>query len=178
MFADSAPARIGSAIAGVAAALVLGAAAAAETLPDPAGPVLLTVEGAIEATNGDGVARFDDAMLADLPQVTFTTSTIWTKERAVTFSGPALATVLEAAGATGNAVQARAINDYMVKFTRDDLTEAAPIVATRIDGKPYGIRENGPLWIVYPYDAGPEYQTELVYAQSIWQLVHLQVVDE
>ena len=70
---------------------------------------------------------------------------------------------------------ARAINDYVVEFDRDELTEEAPIVARMIDGEAFGIRENGPLWVVYPYDSGPEYQTELVYARSIWQLVELTV---
>jgi len=152
--------------------------AAAQDLPAPQGEVLLTIEGRIGATNEGDTALFDDAMLSELPQQTFTTTTIWTKDREVTFSGPSLADVLDAVDAQGSVVRARAINDYMVEFSRDELTDTAPIVANRIDGEPYGIRQNGPLWIVYPYDAGPEFQTELVYARSIWQLVHLRIEDE
>lgn len=153
----------------------LPAAALAGDLAAPEGPVLLTVTGAIGASNAPEGAVFDDAMLAALPQVSFTTTTIWTNDREVAFTGPTLASVLDAVGASGDAVSARAINDYVVEFDRDELTEEAPIVARMIDGEPFGIRENGPLWVVYPYDSGPEYQTELVYARSIWQLVELTV---
>lgn len=165
--------RTGSAIAWLLAALPVATQAA--DLPEPAGPVLLTVSGAVEASNAPEGAVFDDAMLAALPQVTFTTTTIWTNDREVEFTGPTLAAVLDAARAEGDIVLARAINDYIVEFDRDELTDEAPIVARRIDGEPFGIRENGPLWVVFPYDAGPEYQTELVYARSIWQLVELTV---
>lgn len=164
--------------AGAALAALLAVPAMADSLPSPEGPVLLTVEGRIGNANAGAKAEFDDAMLSALPQVTFTTQTIWTKDRAVTFSGPSLAAVLQAVDAQGNTIEARAINDYMVKFARSDLTETAPIVANRIDGQPFNVRANGPLWIVFPYDAGPEFQSELVYAQSIWQLVHLKIGDE
>lgn len=169
---------IRSALAGLLATAFASLPAAAQDLPAPQGEVLLTIEGEIAATNAGDAALFDDAMLSDLPQQTFTTTTIWTKDREVTFSGPSLADVLDAVDAQGSVIKARAINDYMVEFSRDELTDTAPIVANRIDGEPYGIRQNGPLWIVYPYDAGPEFQTELVYARSIWQVVHLRIEDE
>ena len=172
--------RITPALAGLLLALAaaLPVAARAADLAEPAGPVLLTVTGAIEETNTPAGAVFDDAMLAALPQVSFTTTTIWTKDREVAFTGPTLASVLDAVGATGDVVMARAINDYIVEFDRADLTQEAPIVARLIDGAPFGIRENGPLWVVYPYDTAPEYRTELVFARSIWQLVELTVEAE
>jgi hypothetical protein len=37
------------------------------------------------------------------------------------------------------------------------------------------VRDKGPLWIVYPYDAKPEYRQELIYSRSIWQLDHIEV---
>ena len=162
-------------------AMVLALAAAtarAEDLPAPTGEVLLTVSGAITETNGGDVASFDDAMLAALPQVSFTTSTIWTKDRQITFTGPTLASILEAAGAEGNRIRARAVNDYLVEFEAGEIGPEVPVVARLIDGSPFGIRDNGPLWVVYPYDAAPEYRSELVYARSIWQLVELIVEAE
>lgn len=175
----AAPLRFGP-VAGAALALAVLClpAAAQEPLPAPAGEVLLTIRGELTLGNTAEGAAFDDAMLAALPQVGFTTSTIWTKDRQVAFSGPALASVLDAAGATGGRIKARAINDYIVEFSRDELTDAAPIVARLIDGAPFGIRDNGPLWVVYPYDAAPEYRSELAYARSIWQLVELTVEAE
>jgi hypothetical protein len=37
------------------------------------------------------------------------------------------------------------------------------------------LREKGPLWIIYPFDSSPEYQTELIYSRSIWQLNRIEV---
>lgn len=157
---------------------VASAAAAPDALPAPGGEVLLTVRGDIARTNGDGIARFDDAMLATLPQVSFTTSTIWTKDRVLTFTGPTLSAILDAVGAEAGTVRARAVNDYVVEFTTGEIGPEVPVIARLIDGAPFGMRENGPLWVVYPYDAAPEYRSELVYARSIWQLVELTVEAE
>jgi hypothetical protein len=33
----------------------------------------------------------------------------------------------------------------------------------------------GPFWLVYNYDANPEFRTELIYARSIWQLARITV---
>ena len=38
-------------------------------------------------------------------------------------------------------------------------------------------RDKGPLWIVFPYDSGAEYQTELVFGWSIWQLATLTIAE-
>jgi hypothetical protein len=168
-------------VPGTALALLLAVApagAAPDALPAPTGEVLLTVGGDIARTNGDGIARFDDAMLATLPQVSFTTSTIWTKDRVITFTGPTLSAILEAVGAEAGTVRARAVNDYVVEFATGEIGSEAPVVARLIDGARFGLRENGPLWVVYPYDAAPEYRSELVYARSIWQLVELTVEAE
>jgi hypothetical protein len=32
------------------------------------------------------------------------------------------------------------------------------------------VREKGPLWIVYPYDKNEKFQTEEIYARSVWSL--------
>lgn len=164
--------------AAFATLLAVAAAQASDPLPAPTGEVLLSVTGAVTRTNAEGVALFDDAMLATLPQVSFTTSTIWTKDRKLTFTGPTLASILDAAGADGKTIRARAINDYVVIFDREEIGAETPIVARLIDGAPFGVRDNGPLWVVYPYDAAPEFRSELVYARSIWQLVELTVAVE
>lgn len=166
---------------GPALALLLAVApagAAPDALPAPTGEVLLTVGGDIARTNGDGIARFDDAMLATLPQVSFATSTIWTKDRVITFTGPTLSAILDAVGAEAGTIRARAVNDYVVEFATGEIGAEVPVVARLIDGARFGLRENGPLWVVYPYDAAPEFRSELVYARSIWQLVELTVEAE
>lgn len=162
-------------IAGLGAATVIGLPGTAQTtLAKPQGKVLLTVRGQIGVTNTGDTAEFDDDMLGALPQVEFATSTIWTtgEQR---FSGPSLRSVLDLVDARGTSVSAEAANAYSVDLPNRVIEDAAPILARRIDGKPFGLRDRGPLWLVYPYDSHERFRTEAAYAQSIWQLVALTV---
>lgn len=126
---------------------------------------------------GDGstLHHFTDADLMALPQVEFATSTIWTDTVAM-YSGPTLASVLDAAGAADGRLVMTAINDYKVEMPRSIVEPAAPIIANRIDGKPFGIREKGPLWLMFPFDSDSRYQSEEVYSFSIWQLTQIRVL--
>ncbi|MDP3196180.1 oxidoreductase [Tabrizicola sp.] len=112
------------------------------------------------------------AELEALPQVQFETTTGWT-EGSARYSGPRLSEVLALAGLSEQAVEATAANDYSVIMDRDLIGPIYPIIALRINGKPFGKRELGPLWVIYPYDLLPEYRSERVFAASIWQLVSL-----
>ena len=137
--------------------------------PEPTGEVLLTISGDIDKSNGDGGARFDRAMLEALPAVTFRTSTIWT-EGVSEFTGVSLHDLMSAVGVTEGKLAATAINDYAVEIPLSDATENGPIVAYEMNGAPMSVRSKGPLWIVYPFDSNPKYQTEVIYSRSIWQL--------
>jgi hypothetical protein len=115
-------------------------------------------------------------MLDALPQEEFTTSTIWT-DGTLQFSGPPLAEVLRAVGASGPRIAAKAINDYTVDIPAAEIGPRFPILATRINGQPFGVREKGPIWIVYPYDADSSFRTETAYGRSVWQLAVLTLAD-
>ena len=157
---------------------VLAATAApalAEGLAAPTGTPLLTVSGAIAQTNAAGAAVFDRAMLEAMAPTTFATSTIWTEGTSV-FTGVLLADLLEAVGAEGTTLRAVALNDYGVEIPVSDAVEGGPIVAYARDGAAMGVRDKGPLWIVYPYDSTPAYRTEVIYSRSIWQLHAVEVL--
>lgn len=141
------------------------------------GQVLLTIDGDIARTNQGDEAIFDQALLDALPQGEFATSTIWTKEVQV-FSGPTLQGLLNYVGAGPGDVRAKAINDYAISLPRTEVMQDTPIIATRIDGMPFSVREKGPLWIVFPYDRHPRFRTELIYAISVWQLASLTINPE
>jgi hypothetical protein len=162
----------------VARALTLGSAlfvATAATALEPAeGEILLTVTGAIGETNAGDAAQFDLAMLAGLDTVTVETTTIWT-EGVQTFEGVELVDLLAAIEAGGANLRAIAHNDYAVDIPVADAVEGGPIVAFLRNGEPMSLREKGPLWIVYPFDSSPDYQTEQIYARSIWQLDRIEV---
>lgn len=77
--------------------------------------------------------------------------------------------------ANGPQLRMIAANDYSVMMPCSEIGVEIPIVANRIDGEPFSVRDKGPLWVVFPYDASPNYRTEPVYAYSIWQLVDIEV---
>lgn len=110
-----------------------------------------------------------------LPQSSFTTSTIWTDD-AVEFSGVMLAEVLKEIDANGAEVELVALNDYRVKMPFTVVSETAPLVATRMNGATMAVRDKGPYWIVFPYDSDPEFQTEITYSRSVWQLSAINVL--
>ena len=155
----------------VAALLVAGSARA---LPPPKGKVVLSLVGALGQTNADGRADFDMAMLEALPQHSFTTTTPWFKD-ARRFSGPLLRDVLAAAGAKGTSLRAVALNDYKVDIPVEDALRHKVLMATRLDGQPMPVREKGPLFIIYPYDASADLRSERFYSRSAWQLRRLEI---
>lgn len=158
----------------VVSACALVFSAQAQTLDNPAGPVVLTIQGAISKTNQAGQARFDMKMLEKLPQKSFTTQTPWYPQP-VSFTGPLLRDVLAAAGAKGTKITAVALNDYKTEIPFDDATRHEVIVARLMNDRPMPVREKGPLFIVYPFDTKSELRTELYYNRSAWQLSTLQI---
>lgn len=148
--------------------------ATAADLAKPVGEVLLTVSGAIANTNGDGTAAFDIEMLKAMPVTTFTTKTTWT-DGEKKFTGVSMQALLAAVGASGTVAKSVALNDYAVEIPTSDAVADGPIVAYLMDDQPMKVREKGPLWIVYPFDAKPEYRTEATYAKSIWQLSRIEL---
>ncbi len=111
-----------------------------------------------------------------MPQVSFTTSTIWT-DGVVEFSGVPLKALLESVAADSTTVEMVALNDYKVAMPLAQLEDSAPIVATRMNGAVMSVRDKGPFWVVFPYDEDAKYQTETIYSYSIWQLNRLEAVD-
>lgn len=153
---------------------LLAAPVLASELPVPTGDVILTVTGA-SVTNTDGVAALDLAMLEDMGSTTIETSTIWT-EGTQTFEGVSLAVLIDHLGIEGETLSAVAINDYAVEIPTLDAVEGGPIIAYKMNGNVMSVRDKGPLWVIYPYDSDPAYQTEVIYSRSIWQLDRLDVV--
>lgn len=149
---------------------------AAANLPIPEGEVMLVVSGEISVTNVGDTAQFDREMMEQLGTVTIETTTIWT-EGLQSFTGVPLVRLMTAVGARGGTLSAMAINDYAVDIPAEDWTESGPLVTFLRNGETMSIRDKGPLWVVYPYDSNPDYQTEVIYSRSIWQLDRI-IVEE
>ncbi|MBA3324050.1 MAG: hypothetical protein H0T41_01795 [Rhodobacteraceae bacterium] len=170
----------------LALALALGAGAV-----HAGGPVLLTVTGAVENANRGAVdpahdklfvsnhVAFDRAMefdadtLAALPQATVRAD--FPKDgRIVSFTGPLLADVLAAAGATGATVTIQAMDGYAVEVASAAMTEKGAVVALARDGKPLGIGGFGPTQIVFPR-ADRADLAEMNDDWWAWQVYHIRV---
>jgi hypothetical protein len=111
-----------------------------------------------------------------LDQIEFTTNTIWLSGE-THFSGVSLKALLRQFAIKGNKIEMTALDGYAVSMPIADLEDNAPIISTRLNGKIIPIRENGPYWVVFPYDSDKKYQTEINFARSIWQLKHIRVMD-
>lgn len=150
-----------------------GTIASAEQLPEPTGPVLLTVSGQISNGNGDGAARFDREMLKNLDWRVVRTFTSFTKGEQG-FEGPSLSSVLAAVGADGDTLRATAINDYSVPIPAEHADAHDVILAMVWNGRQMRIRDKGPIWVVYPLDEATA-KTQRFDPEMIWQLNRIAV---
>ena len=150
--------------------------ASAASLAAPQGEVILTVTGNVKASNDGDAAKFDLAMLRELGPTTIETTTIWS-EGVQTFEGVSLDVVLDALGVEDGVLRATAINDYTVEIPVSDAVEGGPIIAYELNGAVMSVRDKGPLWVIYPYDAKSDYRSEVIYGRSIWQLDRIEVTD-
>ena len=150
--------------------------AMAEDLASPTGDVILTISGNVAMTNGGAITQLDLEMLEALEATKIETSTIWTTGLQV-FEGVSLAVLVKEFGVSGGTVRATAINDYTIEIPLTDAVAGGPIVAYRLNAEAMLVRNKGPLWIIYPYDAEVDYRSEVIYSRSIWQLDHIEAVD-
>jgi hypothetical protein len=183
-------------LAGIAAAgAALPLAAGAQQAKGLKSPALLTVTGAISKTNRgamdavldqmmakqklafDKGHAFDFASLAAMPAVTIR-PTLEYDNKQHELHGPLLATVLQAAGATGTKLAMRAVDGYAPAISVADAQKYRFIVATHLDGQPMPLGGFGPLWAVYEADKFPDMAAKPVdqrFALCPWGLYHIDV---
>ncbi|MEP1768139.1 MAG: oxidoreductase [Sulfitobacter sp.] len=165
------------ALAAIAAfSLADGMAASADGAAPLQADTILTVTGTSNTTANGDLYHFDREALMKLGLTTLKTTTIWT-EGIQTFEGVSLSAFAAALGVKTGTFRATAINDYTVEIPVSDAIQGGPIIAFKLNGDAMSVREKGPLWIVYPYDASAEYRTEVIYSRSIWQLDRIEVVE-
>ena len=181
------------ALASASASLPL--AGLAQSAKASTGPALLTVTGRIRQANRgpldpaldqmmakqklafDKARTFDFAELAALPAVTIEPTLEYDKKKHA-LSGPLLATVLQACGATGSKLAMRAIDGYAPVIGLADAQRYRFIVATHLDGRPMPLGGLGPLWAIYEADKFPDMAAKPVdqrFALCPWGLYHIDV---
>jgi hypothetical protein len=154
--------------------LLAAPAAAAARLPMPKGEVILTVRGRIAATNDGASARLDRDLLLAWGRDELRTTTPFT-DGVGTFGGVLASRLLDALGAGGSQLQARALNDYAVTIPIAELRAYPILLALDHDGRPLSVRERGPLWMIYPWSQHPELDDRVRRQRSIWQLTEIEV---
>jgi hypothetical protein len=154
---------------------LLPAQASAETPTSPPAEVILTVSGSLPGHPEGTVLSFDRAQLSALGEDSFVTNTIWT-DGPQTFEGVPLRALLDHLDVQTGQLRAVASNDYEVRLAVDDVRNSSALIAMSRNGRLLSLRDKGPLWVVYPYDSDQRYQSEVYFAQSIWQLEHVEVL--
>lgn len=143
-------------------------------LEPPAGPVILVVSGKIGQPNVGQEAHFDQAMLEALGQHETITRTPW-YDGVVRFSGPLGRAVLEAAGAEGENMRVVALNEYAATIPISDFENYDVIFAMQANGQALRVRDQGPLFVIYPFDQHPDLLNEEVLMRSVWQVARIDV---
>ncbi|NNU81385.1 molybdopterin-dependent oxidoreductase [Halovulum dunhuangense] len=131
---------------------------------------LLTLTGAVEGGRVE-ISREDlDAM----EWRELSTSTTVTDGRPL-FRGVLMRDILEHAGASGETVVARALNDYVIDIPISDFHAFDVLAALYMDGTALTPRDKGPVWIVYPRDDHGVLADIRYDMRWVWQLVALHV---
>jgi len=149
--------------------LALAVSGPAMALPQPEGEPILTVSG--EISEGKPV-ELDRAMLERLGATTVETTTPWFNGVS-RFEGVRLDRLMGAVGAKGTRVAAVALNDYVSEIPIEDFAAYGVILAYKRDGAYMPVRDKGPLFVIYPFDAHPDIKSQKYYSRSVWQVKSL-----
>jgi hypothetical protein len=174
-----------------AGALVLAAASVhAEEKPLPQGAAMLTVAGKTAHWNRGAMAperdnlmkqrdirferamAFDSAMLAALPQHELK---VVTPAGEGTFAGPLLADVLKASGAQGGKVRLLGLDGSDAELKSEEVKDQNWILALVVDGKPVGIGDFGPLWLMHKPATGAAPSKEEM-ERWVWSVFYIEVL--
>lgn len=72
-------------------------------------------------------------------------------------------------------IELTALNDYAVRIPWSDLVQYDPVLAYRRNHQPIGVRDKGPLILIYPFDEHPQLQKQDYVNRTIWQVNVLSV---
>lgn len=125
---------------------------------------ILTVEA-----NGT-VASYTFEDLSSLPQVDVVTTNNYVDGMA-TFTGPTLRSVLEQNGiGPDDDILLHALNDFFTVAPASDAYNYDVILAILKNDQRMPIREQGPIWVIYPMDDHAELLDDIYNVRLVWQL--------
>lgn len=168
-------------------------ALAGDEAPPPRDMVVLTVSGLVGKTNRgpfdpkrDGMLAlqkaefknafaFDRATLLSLPQGTVTVTTN-EFDAPATFSGPLLREVLGYLEAAQVRTTFVALNGYTGWLDPDDIKSSDWILALSADGKPLGLGQQGPIWLLNT--RAPDFKPDDTHhGHWVWAVFYMRIGD-
>jgi len=108
--------------------------------------------------------------LSNMPQVDIKTMNNYVDD-VTRFSGPTLRSVLEQNGiGPDDDIELHALNDFFVVAPAKDAYDYDVILAILKNGQMMSVREQGPIWVIYPMDDHEELADDVYNARLVWQL--------
>jgi len=128
----------------------------------------------LTVTSAAGTVTYDRDALEKMGMVSIKTSTPW-NEGVVDFEGVPLAKLLEEAGAAGATATVTALNDYSVDIPTSDFSEFGTILAIKRNGQYMPVDDQGPYFVIYPFDSISVLQGQPYYGRAVWQVKAISV---
>jgi len=120
--------------------------------------------------------ELDVGRLSAIGTAEIETTSIWTDGKH-SFKGVMLRDLVDFLKIKAKVLRLHALNDYAVEIPTDEATADAPILAFEMDGALMSVRDKGPIWVLYPFDDGPQYRTDTTFSRSVWQLDRVDALD-
>ncbi|MDB5530058.1 MAG: hypothetical protein JWR51_3161 [Devosia sp.] len=137
-------------------------------------PALAQDVPAVTITSASGAVTYDRTQLEAMGLVSVKTKTPW-NEGVVDFEGVPLAMLLEKANAKGDTTTVTALNDYSVDIPTADFAEFGAILAVKRNGAYMPVDDQGPFFVIYPFDSNPVLQGQPYYGRAVWQVKEISV---
>jgi hypothetical protein len=83
--------------------------------------------------------------------------------------------VLEAVGAAGTKLKVTALNDYSAEVPAEDFIKLDVILALKKNDAYLQVRNQGPIFVIYPFDLNPSLYNEVYFSRSVWQVKSIEV---
>ena len=117
---------------------------------------------------------FDRAAMEEIGLVAIDTTTPW-NEGVVHFEGVPIAQLLELTGVSGTTVTVTALNDYSVDIPTEDFEKFNVILAMKRNGEYMPVDDQGPFFVIYPFDSDPVLQGQPYHGRAAWQVKEIAV---
>lgn len=137
-------------------------------------PALAQDVPVLKITSAAGSVTYDRNELEAMGLVSVKTTTPW-NEGVVDFEGVPLAMLLEKANAKGDTTTVTALNDYSVDIPTADFAEFGTILAVKRNGAYMPVDDQGPFFVIYPFDSNPVLKGQPYFGRAVWQVKEISV---